>query len=39
MGEFKGFMKYDKQKLAEMPLETRIQHYEAYQSRFSQEDA
>lgn len=39
MGEFKGFMKYDKQKLAEMPLETRIHHYEAYQSRFSQEDA
>lgn len=39
MGEFKGFMKYDKQKLAEMPLETRINHYEAYQSRFSQEDA
>ncbi|ARJ51019.1 glutamate synthase subunit beta [Staphylococcus lutrae] len=39
MGEFKGFMKYDKQQLAEMPLTARIHHYEAYQSRFSQAEA
>ncbi|BAS47025.1 glutamate synthase subunit beta [Staphylococcus schleiferi] len=39
MGEFKGFMKYHKQKLAEVPLTTRIENYEAYQSRFTKEEA
>ncbi|MDY3277530.1 MAG: glutamate synthase subunit beta [Staphylococcus chromogenes] len=39
MGEFKGFMKYSKQKLDELPLKDRISNFDPYQSRFTNEDA
>ncbi|UEX89991.1 glutamate synthase subunit beta [Staphylococcus ratti] len=39
MGEFKGFMKYPRQKLNELSLTERIKNFDAYQSRFSNEDA
>lgn len=39
MGEFKGFMKYDKQYLGELSLVDRLKHHKAYQQRFTKEDA
>lgn len=39
MGEFKGFMKYPKRKLDELPLTDRIANFDAYQSCFTNEDA
>lgn len=30
MGEFKGFMKYSKQKLDELPLKDRISNFDPY---------
>lgn len=39
MGEFKGFMKYDKQYLGELSLVERLKHHKAYQQRFTKEDA
>lgn len=39
MGEFKGFMKYPKRKLDELPLTDRIANFDAYQWRFTNEDA
>ncbi|NJH64631.1 hypothetical protein GLV93_02720 [Staphylococcus agnetis] len=39
MGEFKGFMKYPKRKLDELPLTDRIANFEPYQSRFTNGDA
>lgn len=39
MGEFKGFMKYPKQQLDELPLKDRIKGYDAFQQRFTKEDA
>lgn len=35
MGEFKGFMKYDKQYLGELSLVDRLKHHKAYQQRFT----
>ena len=39
MGEFKGFMKYEKQSLAELSLIERLEGHEAFQQRFSREEA
>ena len=39
MGEFKGFMKYDKQSLSELSLVDRLSNHEAFQQRFTKEDA
>ncbi|REI20667.1 glutamate synthase [Staphylococcus felis] len=39
MGEFKGFMRYSKRKLDETPLMERIENFNPYQSRFTNEDA
>lgn len=39
MGEFKGFMKYEKQALGELSLVERLQHHKAYQQRFTKEEA
>ncbi|RIL72946.1 glutamate synthase subunit beta [Staphylococcus devriesei] len=39
MGEFKGFMKYERQTLSELSLAERIQHHKAFQQCFSREDA
>ncbi|MDU6962138.1 MAG: hypothetical protein E6364_07170, partial [Staphylococcus sp.] len=33
MGEFKGFMKYDKQSLSELSLVDRLSNHEAFQQR------
>lgn len=35
MGEFKGFMKYDKQSLSELSLVDRLSNHEAFQQRFT----
>lgn len=39
MGEFKGFMKYDKQYLSELSLVDRLKNHQAYQQRFTKDDA
>ncbi|MDU7036741.1 MAG: glutamate synthase, partial [Staphylococcus simulans] len=39
MGEFKGFMKYDKQALPELSLAERLTNYLQFQQRFTKEDA
>ncbi|EEQ79250.1 glutamate synthase subunit beta [Staphylococcus warneri] len=39
MGEFKGFMKYEKQALAELSLIDRLSNHHAFQQRFTKEDA
>ncbi|MGD3155567.1 glutamate synthase subunit beta [Staphylococcus warneri] len=39
MGEFKGFMKYEKQTLAELSLIDRLSNHHAFQQRFTKEDA
>ncbi len=39
MGEFKGFMKHDKQYLGELSLVDRLKHHKTYQQRFTKEDA
>lgn len=39
MGEFKGFMKYERQELGELNPKTRTANYDAYQDRFCNEDA
>lgn len=39
MGEFKGFMKYERQTLSELSLAERIKHHKAFQQCFSREDA
>ena len=39
MGEFKGFMKYDKQSLSELSLVDRLSNHEAFQQRFTKENA
>ena len=39
MGEFKGFMKYNKQSLSELSLVDRLSSHEAFQQRFTKEDA
>lgn len=39
MGEFKGFMQYEKQSLAELSLIERLEGHEAFQQRFSREEA
>ncbi|MBI5975009.1 glutamate synthase subunit beta [Staphylococcus canis] len=39
MGEFKGFMKYDKRQLDETPFDFRIKNFDPYQHRFTNEDA
>ena len=39
MGEFKGFMKYEKQALSELSLIDRLSNHHAFQQRFTKEDA
>ena len=39
MGEFKGFMNYDKQQLDELSLVDRLKHHAAIQHRFTREEA
>ncbi|WP_202596272.1 hypothetical protein, partial [Staphylococcus epidermidis] len=39
MGEFKGFMKYDRQALPELSLAERLTSHAAFQQCFSKEDA
>ena len=39
MGEFKGFMKYNKQSLSELSLVDRLSGHDAFQQRFTKEDA
>lgn len=39
MGEFKGFMKYEKQSLSELSLVDRLKNHDAFQQRFSREEA
>lgn len=39
MGEFKGFMKYEKQALSELSLIDRLSNHKAFQNRFSKDDA
>lgn len=39
MGEFKGFMKYDKQALPELSLAERLTNHLQFQQRFTKEDA
>ncbi|WP_052254441.1 glutamate synthase subunit beta [Salinicoccus sp. YB14-2] len=39
MGEFKGFLKYERRSQKEESLESRIQNYDAYQHRFCNDDA
>ncbi|MFP3490704.1 glutamate synthase, partial [Staphylococcus sp. SIMBA_130] len=39
MGEFKGFMKYEKQSLSELSLVERLKNHDALQQRFSRDDA
>ena len=34
MGEFKGFMKYNKQSLSELSLVDRLSNHDAFQQRF-----
>ena len=34
MGEFKGFMKYEKQSLSELSLVERLKNHDAFQQRF-----
>ncbi|MEB6735711.1 glutamate synthase subunit beta [Staphylococcus haemolyticus] len=39
MGEFKGFMKYEKQSLSELSLVERLKNHDAFQQRFSRDEA
>lgn len=39
MGEFKGFMNYEKQQLHELSLVDRLNNHEAFQQRFTNEEA
>ena len=39
MGEFKGFLKYDRKKQNEEDLASRIENYDAFQHRFCNDDA
>ena len=39
MGEFKGFMNYDKQQLDELSLVERISNHDAFQQRFTKDEA
>jgi glutamate synthase (NADPH/NADH) small chain len=39
MGEFKGFMNYDKQQLDELSLVDRLKNHSAFQQRFTREEA
>ncbi|UDI79159.1 glutamate synthase subunit beta [Staphylococcus taiwanensis] len=39
MGEFKGFMKYEKQSLSELSLVERLNNHQAFQQRFTRDEA
>ncbi|MDW3945322.1 glutamate synthase subunit beta [Staphylococcus saprophyticus] len=39
MGEFKGFMNYDKQQLHELSLVDRLKNHDAFQQRFTKDEA
>ncbi|MDN8848480.1 hypothetical protein Q0M30_16700, partial [Staphylococcus aureus] len=39
MGEFKGFMNYDKQQLHELSLVDRLKSHDAFQQRFTKDEA